>query len=113
MRTPAKEVRTISLPAAGSVAWSPDGATLAFGGDDQKITLWNAATGDRGATLEGLTNSGLRTAFHPAGTLLASNGFEGRLRLWDAVLGRQVLSMTDGLAARFQPGRPDLRWAGK
>jgi len=77
----AKEVRKISLPSAGSVAWSPDGATLAFGGDDQKITIWNAATGDRGATLEGLTNMGLRTAFHPAGTLLASNGFEGRLRL--------------------------------
>ncbi len=96
-----KQVRAISIPSAGHVAWSPDGATLALGGDDQKITIWNAATGDRGATLEGLTNMGLRTAFHPAGTLLASNGYEGRLRLWDAVLGRQILSMTDGLTADF------------
>ena len=54
-----------------------------------------------GATLEGATNGGLRAAFHPAGTLLASNGWEGRLRLWDAVLGRQILSLTDGAGPDF------------
>ena len=85
-----KEVREISLPSAGSVTWSPDGSTVAIGGDDKRITLWNAATGDRGATLERLGSAGLRTAFHPSGTLLASNGWESRLRLWDPVLGRAV-----------------------
>jgi serine/threonine protein kinase/WD40 repeat protein/tetratricopeptide (TPR) repeat protein len=88
-----QQVRAISIPVAGSVAWSPDGTTLAIA-DDDKISLWNAATGDRGATLVGATNRGLRTVFHPAGTVLASNGWEGQLRLWDPVLGRQVLSLT-------------------
>jgi len=101
-----KQVRAIAIPSAGSIAWSSDGATLALAGDDQKISIWNAATGDRKATMEVPIGGGLRTAFHPAGTLLASNGWEGRLRLWDPVLGRQILSLTDGQLADFsQDGR--------
>ena len=83
-----------------TVAWSPDGTTLATPCDDRKIYLWDAATGIRRATLEGTTNGGLHAAFHPAGTLLASNGWEGRLRLWDPVLGRPVLSLTGGIRRR-------------
>ncbi len=85
-------VRSIPLPADATVAWSPDGATLATACEDTKIYLWDAATGIRRVTLEGSTNGGLQAAFHPAGTLLASNGWEGRLRIWDTVLGRPVLS---------------------
>ena len=97
-----KLVRSIPLPTRSeSVAWSPDGTTLATPCDDRKIYLWDAATGIRRATLEGSTNLGLRAAFHPAGTLLASNGWEGRLRLWDAVLGRPVLSLTGGSLLEF------------
>ncbi len=82
-----------NLPLVG-VVWSPDGTTLATPSDDQKIYLWDAATGNRKATLEGHTNAGLSVAFHPTGTLLASNGWERRLRLWDAALGRPVLSLS-------------------
>jgi len=91
-------VRSIKLPSAGDIAaWSPDGATLATPCDDLKIYLWDPATGIRKTVLEGLTNSGLNAAFHPSGTLLASNGWERRLRLWEPVLGRPVLSLTDGI----------------
>ena len=82
-----------NLPLVG-VVWSPDGTTLATPSDDQKIYLWDAATGIRKATLEGHTNAGLSVAFHPTGALLASNGWERRLRLWDAALGRPVLSLS-------------------
>ncbi|MFI5457674.1 MAG: protein kinase [Isosphaerales bacterium] len=81
-------VRSIALPIAGDwVAWSPDGTTLATA-CDRTIHLWDAATGNRRATLEGHTNGGVRSGFHPAGTLLASNGWDSRLRLWDPILGR-------------------------
>ncbi len=89
-------VLTIPLPAVASVAWSPDGTTLATGCDDTKIYLWDAATGNRKAVLEGSTNSGLVAAFHPSGTIVASNGFEGRLRLWETGLGRPMFSVTGG-----------------
>jgi serine/threonine protein kinase/WD40 repeat protein len=90
-------VRSISLPAPGdSVAWSPDGATLATPCLDRKIYLWDVATGIRSATLEGHINGGLQASFHPTGTLLASNGWEARLWLWDPVLGRPWLNLTGG-----------------
>jgi eukaryotic-like serine/threonine-protein kinase len=87
-------VRTIPMRSNSSVAWSPDGLTLAMAGDDFKIGLWDIRTGIARARLEGSTNGGVHAAFHPAGTLLASDGWDGRLRLWDAVLGRPVLSLT-------------------
>ncbi len=100
-------VRSIPLPAIGSVAWSPDGNLLATGHDDAKIYLWDAATGARKAALEGSNNGGLLAAFHPSGTLMASNGWESRLRIWDTLWGRPVLSLTDGIQqpAFSQDGR--------
>ena len=48
-------VRSFPLPIGGgaSIAWSPDGTTLATACDDAKIYLWDAMTGTRKATLEG------------------------------------------------------------
>jgi serine/threonine protein kinase/WD40 repeat protein len=96
-------VRSFPIPTLSftGLVWSPDGATLATPCDDQKIYLWDAATGTRRATLEGHINSGLQATFHPAGTLLASNGFEGRLWLWDSVLGRPWLTLSGFSGSEF------------
>ncbi len=89
--------RSIKLPTtAEGVAWSPDGTSLATTCLDQKIYLWDTATGAPKCRFVETPTLGLRAAFHPAGTLLASNGWESRLRLWDSVLGRPVLSLTSG-----------------
>src|SRR5262249_17939512 len=89
--------------------WSPDGTALATPCEDQKIYLWDAATGTRKATLEGhiyRIGWGGWAAFHPAGTLLASTGWEGRIWLWDPVLGRHWLNLTGSLSPGFsQDGR--------
>ncbi len=76
-----------------SVAWSPDGATLAAGGEDRKIDVWDLESATLRFRLEGSASVGLHAAFHPAGTLLASNGWENVLRLWDATLGRPVIAL--------------------
>jgi serine/threonine protein kinase/WD40 repeat protein len=99
-------VRKFPLRAvAEQVAWSPDGTMLATPCQD-KIYLWDAATGTRRATLEGHINGGLSVAFHPAGALLTSVGWEGRLWLWDPVLGRHWLNVTGGRCSELsQDGR--------
>ncbi len=85
-------VHSIPLRWTATVAWSPDGTALATACDDNKIYLWDAATGGRRATLEGHTNGGLSAGFDRSGALLASQGWEGRLWLWDPVLGKAWLN---------------------
>ena len=86
-------VRPMVLRKPRSVAWSPDGATLATGGEDRKIDLWDVESENLRFRLEGSASIGLSAAFHPAGTLVASNGWENHLRIWDATLGHPVLTL--------------------
>jgi eukaryotic-like serine/threonine-protein kinase len=86
-------VRAMALRKPRSVAWSPDGTTLAAGGEDRKIDIWDVESENLRFRLEGSANVGLRAAFHPAGTLVASNGWENLLRIWDATLGHPVLTL--------------------
>ena len=74
-----------------SLAFSPDGKTLAAAVGDRRgrgrepglIVLWDAATGQRLASLTGHTNAVLSVAFSPDGKLLASGSLDGTVRLWD------------------------------
>jgi serine/threonine protein kinase/WD40 repeat protein/Flp pilus assembly protein TadD len=91
-----QQVREFAHASGGVVAWSPDGKTVAIAGDDSKISIYVAATGERGGVVEEPIHGGLCVGFHPSGSLLASNGWGQRLRLWDVVHGRLMLSLTTG-----------------
>ena len=80
-----------------SMAYSPDGSTIAAGSWDGTVVLWDTASGRQKDVLQGHTTAGPRgdfgsyqvdvggvysVAFSPDGTTLASGSMDGTVLLW-------------------------------
>ena len=76
-----------------SVAYSPDGNTIASGSSDETVRLWDADTGQEKATLTGHTHLVSSVAFNPDGNTVASTSWQ-EVRLWDADTGQHKATLT-------------------
>jgi hypothetical protein len=81
--------------AASSVAFSPDGSTLASGNSNDPVYLWRLAGRFRrgAATLDDDTDV-TSIAFSPDGTLLATGNCHKTVRLWDIATRTCIATLT-------------------
>ncbi len=78
-----------------SVAYSPDGRTIASGGGrGDTIRLWDAGTGEHLRPLTGHTDWVRSVAYSPDGRTIASGSDDDTIRLWDADIGRHLRTLT-------------------
>ena len=84
-----------------TVAFSPDGATLASGHKDNTIRLWDVDSKQLKNILEGHTDWISSVAFSPDGATLASGSWDYTVRLWDVNSGqsKNTLKGHDGRVA--------------
>src|SRR5262249_23586183 len=96
-----------------SIAFAPDGTTLAAGGDSgdaAHCSLWDAATGKKIRDIDDAKGALVATAvtFSPDGKTLATGSRDGPLYLWEAATGKQRRELAlDGIGVASLAFAPD------
>ncbi len=85
--------RTVKLDGdATSVAFKPDGVTIAVGTQKKEVEVWDIDKGTRTRTLAGHGAPVTAAAWSPAGKWLVTADSGGGLFIWDAVKGDKLRS---------------------
>ena len=90
--TEGKDVAPVRSPVT-SVAYSPDGGTIALASLDRAVHLWDVAEAKERAILIGHVKPISGLAFAPDGAWLASSSFDRTVKLWDAATGRELATL--------------------
>ncbi len=83
-----------------TIAWNPDGETLAIAGESSTVSLWNVNTGQCLQLLGGYTRRIWSVAFSSDGNILASAGRDQCIKLWQVKTGK-CLKVLQGYTGRI------------
>ena len=72
------------------IAWSPDGASLAGGGFDEVVRVWDVQSGNAIHSWRGHSGVIYAVCWSSDGKQLASGGADATVRVWDLEVGRLV-----------------------
>ena len=75
-------IRTLASQWAYSVAFSPDGGSLASGHITNEVKLWSVPDGQHVRTMTGHTSYATAVAFTPDGSTIASVSWDATIKLW-------------------------------
>ncbi|MEO8496631.1 MAG: WD40 repeat domain-containing protein [Planctomycetota bacterium] len=106
-----------------SVAHSPDGAIIATAGGQSlqyrpgDVLLWEAASGNLIAALEGHTSNVWSVAFSPDGQTLVSSGYDGKVIVWNVAERKSTATLEKHKgwcrSVAFHPGGKQFATAGE
>jgi WD40 repeat protein len=84
---------TVGVPHQ-AIAVSRDGKIVVMGSPDNRVRLWEVASGRPMGTLEGRISSLHSVAITPDGRIVAGAGLDGRVILWDRNTGRRIRALS-------------------
>ena len=77
-----------------AVAFGPDGSTLATGGYDGSVRIWDSARGRAVRVLKGGAGTVWSVDFSPDGKAVAAAGEDAVIRLWDTADGKLLRTLS-------------------
>ncbi|KAF7368441.1 WD40 repeat-like protein [Mycena venus] len=76
-----------------AAAFSPDGARVVSGSDDQTVRIWDATMGVELTKMDGHRGLVRSVAFSPDGARVVSGSDDETVRIWDATTGAELTKM--------------------